>query len=310
MPHVMTHHMFGDEALRSLPERLITTPEERRAFLLGNLGPDPMCVRHTTTLKRGATTRHLSYDMHHAHMTKNLICMHEGVNHLSPDDQPIGRAYVLGFLGHWILDSMAHPFVFAQQNEISAADEQLAKSPTVVHAVIESNIDSWLLWILHGKTIVDYPVANTSIRNERIDRVTGALIAYTAQNVFGTTISATEFPNSMRDFDRIFRNIDPVGSLSSKLLSKAELLFFPNSRVLGYGHAIWDSPYCAEANLDHRFWSNELSGVSGTDSFLDIFYAALERYPKVAELLVRGDEEALREEIAGRNYVGAIVADV
>ena len=310
MPAVATHYLFGDEALKRLPEGLISTSEERHAFYIGNLGPDPMCIRHATTLKRGATVRHLSYDMHHAHMTKNLICMHEGVDHLSPDDQGIGRAFVLGFLGHWVLDSMAHPFVFSQQNALCAADESLRPSPAAVHAVIESDIDSWMLWTMRNKTIVDFPIAKMTARNGHIERIAGALVAYAAQNVFGITIPATEYTGTMRDLDRVFRSIDPVGSMKSKLLSKAELLVFPNSRVLGYGHRIWDSDECAAANLDHEFWSNELSGVSGTDSFPDIFDAALERWPRVAELLVRGNEDALREEIAGRNYVGTIVADV
>lgn len=312
MPSVTTHYLFGEKALETLPEGLIATQEERRAFLIGNYGPDPMTIRHTTTLKRGTITRYLSFDIHHSHMTRNFMCLREGVEHLSLENQAVGRAFVLGWLGHWLLDSMGHPFVFAQQNEICAVDEELAKTPTVIHSLIESDIDSWLLWIMHRKTCLDFTIDKTLVCTENTTRIMSSLIAYMVQNVFGTTISPMEYAGALNDFSRAFTLIDPVGSPMSKFLSRCEknLLRRKNSRVIAQGHVIWTSDECPAANLDHKPWRNELSGISGTDSFLDIFNAALERYPKVVELLVRGDEDGLHTEIAGRNYSGIVVEDV
>ena len=310
MPSVFSHYLFAEKAIDTLPEGLITTDEERQAFFIGTHGPDPLCICHTTTLKRGFTVRHLSRDIHHAHMTRNLMCMREGVGHLDPEVQGIGRAYVLGFLAHWLLDSMVHPFVFAQQNEICALDESLKKSPGEVHATIESDIDSWFLWITHRVTVEDFTIDDITKHTDRVERVMSELVAYSAQNVFGTTVPPAEIAGSLKDFIRVFRAIDPVGTPRSKVLSRIELLFRPNSRVLGQGHAIWTSDECPAANLEHRLWSNAASGITSTDSFLDLFYAALERYPKLAEMLVRGDEDELRAEIAGRNYVGLLVEDV
>lgn len=309
MPSNVTHYLFGERVIDSLPEGLINTQDERNAFFLGNHGPDPMSIRHTTTYKRGMTVRHLAYDIHHAHMTRNLMCMREGVDHLSPETQGIGRAYVLGFLGHWLLDSMCHPFVFAQQNEIAAVDESLAKNPSTLHSNIEADIDCWLLWKFHHATVVDFPAEQMPPRSKRVEHVMGALVAYSAQNVYGVTVPPSEIIGSVNDFYRVFRAIDPVGSPSSMFLSRCELLFRENSRVLGQGHPVWTKDECPAANLEHRFWDNAASGISGNESFLDLFEAAVERYPRVAEILVRGDEDALREEIAGRNYAGLLVAD-
>lgn len=312
MPSVTTHYLFAEKALETLPEGLIVTREERRAFIIGNHGPDPMHVRHMTTLKRGTITRYLSFDIHHSHMTRNMMCMREGVEHLSLEDQAVGRAFVLGWLGHWLLDSMAHPFVFAHQNEICAVDESLAKSPKTVHSVIESDIDSWLLWLFHQQTCLDFTIDKTVVCSENTTKIMSSLVAYMVQNVFGTTIPPQEFAGALRDFARIFTIIDPVGSPISKFLSWGEKVFVrhENSCVTAQGHIVWTSNDCAAANLDHKPWSNAASGISGTDSFMDIFEAALERYPYVAELLVRGDEDALRAEIAGRNYSGVVVDDV
>ena len=312
MPSVYTHHLFGKKALETLPEGIIVTKEERKAFLIGNCGPDPLGIRHTSTLKKVLIAHHLCYDMHHSHMTRTLMCMREGVEHFDFDNQGIGRAFVLGFLGHWLLDSMVHPFVFAQQNEICAVDEYLAQNPKAIHSAIESDIDSWLLWTMCHQTCLDYPFDKTLLCSWQTSKDMSALVSYAVQNVFGTAISEMEYASALKDFARIFHSIDPVGSSRSKFLTFVEkhVVRHKNSYVLAQGHTIWTSDDCAAANLDHKSWSNAASGISGTDSFLDIFEAALERYPYVAELLVRGDEDALRAEIAGRNYSGIVVEDM
>ena len=309
MPSNVTHFLFGEKALETLPKGLITTREERNAFLLGNQGPDPLFICHTTTYKRGVTIRHLGRDMHRAHMTRTLMCLREGVDHLNPDIQGIGRAYTLGFLGHWLLDSMCHPFVLAEQAAIAAVDESLAKTPATLHSAIESDIDCWLLWKLHHATILDFPSEKMPPRIARVERVMSVLIAYVAQNVFGTTLPASDYAGALNDYYRVFNLIDPVGSPTSKFLSRCELLFRDNSRVLAQGHPVWTSDECPAANLEHRPWEHAASGISGTESFMDLFEAALERYPKVAELLIRGDEDALRAEIDGRDYAGRQVVD-
>ena len=41
MPALITHHLFGEESIDRLPQGVITSDEERIAFILGNQGPDP-----------------------------------------------------------------------------------------------------------------------------------------------------------------------------------------------------------------------------------------------------------------------------
>ena len=39
MPALITHHLFGEESIDRLPQGVITSDEERIAFILGNQGP-------------------------------------------------------------------------------------------------------------------------------------------------------------------------------------------------------------------------------------------------------------------------------
>lgn len=39
MPALITHHLFGEESIDRLPQGVITSDEERIAFILGNQAP-------------------------------------------------------------------------------------------------------------------------------------------------------------------------------------------------------------------------------------------------------------------------------
>ena len=50
MPALITHHLFGEESIDRLPQGVITSDEERIAFILGNQGPDPFFFHILTCL--------------------------------------------------------------------------------------------------------------------------------------------------------------------------------------------------------------------------------------------------------------------
>ena len=58
MPALITHHLFGEESIDRLPQGVITSDEERIAFILGNQGPDPFFF-HMLTPRIHAATRML-----------------------------------------------------------------------------------------------------------------------------------------------------------------------------------------------------------------------------------------------------------
>ena len=57
MPALMTHHLVGEESIERLPGGLISTDDERIAFLLANQGPDPFFFRFRTPNSSTCTER-------------------------------------------------------------------------------------------------------------------------------------------------------------------------------------------------------------------------------------------------------------
>lgn len=78
MPALITHHLFGEESIDRLPQGVITSDEERIAFILGNQGPDPFFFHILTPRVSDCTL--LAQVMHRSRMSRQFACLRDGVS--------------------------------------------------------------------------------------------------------------------------------------------------------------------------------------------------------------------------------------
>ena len=291
MPAIICHHIFGEDACAMLPEGMVEGEEELLAFLLGNQGPDPLFARFSTLPGAAAADHRLAHNMHDERCGQALMAFRDGVQHLPVADERIGRAFVLGLLAHYRLDSVTHPFVFAQQEALAAASTELAGAQEDLHAVIESDIDSWILWEKRRATVLERPAHMNLMRTERTCRVAGALFSQVAFSVYGRTMGAEEYGACVADYELEYRVLDPADSLTARAVGALERLVKPHSFAQAMAHRVVRSCECAAANLDRRGWSDPTDGRVRHESFADLFEEALAGYPELAEAFVRGNIE-------------------
>ena len=107
--------------------------------------------------------------MHDKMPNETLVSLRRGVAALPEADRSIGRAYVMGFICHYLLDSTVHPFVYSQQYALcDAGVEGLdRKAGSDVHAVIESEIDEVVLNVKRGETIATFNPSKLILARER-----------------------------------------------------------------------------------------------------------------------------------------------
>ncbi len=234
MPALITHHIFGEETVSRLPEGIIRGEEELLAFLLGNQGPDPFFVRALTIPEQADRCHHLARRMHREHVGEAFAALRTFVTHLPEQDKNVGRAFVLGLLGHYALDSCAHPFVFAQQDEIIENAEGLDDASHEVHAVIESDLDTWMLWTMRHLTVTEAPATDYLARTERVDRVAGALFSAVARQVFRIAISPDEFGAAVGNYQTLYRLIDPLESAKVRRVASLERIVRPHSMATAF----------------------------------------------------------------------------
>lgn len=306
MPAIITHHIFGEDALGTLPAAMIEGEEELLAFLLGNQGPDPLFARFRTLPSVAVRCHRLGHQMHDRRMTRAMLAMRDAVGHLPVADERVGRAFALGMLAHYALDRTAHPFVFGQQEALARANEDLADADSELHAVIEGDIDSWILWEKRRATVLDRPAANNLMRTERIDRVAGALMSQVAYAVFGVELAAEEYAGCTADYELQYRLIDPAEKPLTRAVGVAERLVRPHSFAQSMAHRVVRTCDCPAANLARHEWRDPQTGRMRHESMADLFDEALGYYPALAEALVRGERSRVEELVAGVNYNGRV----
>ena len=309
MPAIITHHVFGEEAVTALPEGLVDGQEELLAFLLGNQGPDPFFARFSTLPAHIVACHRLGTEMHSSHVVDALLAAREAVSRLPKEDGRVGKAFVLGLAAHYVLDSTAHPFIYAQQNAVIEADPELLGSESEVHAVIESDIDSWVGWQSRHATVLDNPPASELSRTDRVTQVAGAIFSHVGRSVFGIEIDASEYGRSVADFEFLYKLVEPATSWRAHTVGLVERIFRQHSRVQAMAHYPTTSDECPAANLEGRKWADPHTGETSHNSFADRYDIARMRWPQFAQALVEGNRGLLEELCGGLNYDGKPVSE-
>ena len=304
LPAIITHHIFGEDAATLLPEGILEGQEDLLAFLLGNQGTDPFWARALALPQVNTVCHKYASAVHNECMVQFFEALHSSVSHLREEDMSVGRAFALGMAAHYVLDSVAHPLVYAQQEGIVAVDPSLAVARPEVHAIIEADIDVWMLMEKRSKTILDSPCASGLATTERINRVAGSMLSQAAWEVFGLEVGAAEFGLAVRDYQLFYRLIDPPALRFPAIVERLERLGRPYSWLEAHAHRVFEGGECPLANLEHRLWRNPATNEASTSSFADLFHDALMAWPIFAQRFVEGDWERLGAMVDNVTYNG------
>lgn len=304
MPALITHHLFGEESIDRLPAGLVSTEEERTAFLIANQGPDPFFFHARSRQARSCMK--LASRMHAERMSRQFTALRDGAARLPEHDAGVGRAFVLGMLSHYVLDRTAHPFVYDQQWGIQRMDADLALAGSKVHAVIESDLDILMLQAKRaGATCADYPPVCELVTTDRINKVAGALTSFVARSVYGLEVGAAEYGGAVADMQLVYRLIEPAGSPRSRALGMFEGLAGNYSMLTSLAHRVTTEAPAAAGNLSHRTWMNPFTQKQSDESFQDVFERALDDYALAAARFVESDDVAAMT--CHINYSGRIL---
>ena len=292
MPALITHHLFGEEAVQRIPHEITGDALEYTAFILGNQGPDPLFFRFRSA---NAPVAHLvGQRMHAGRMSAAFTMLRDGVSRLPQADAGIGRAFALGLLAHYALDRTAHPFVYQQQQGILQADRSLARCGGEVHAIIESDIDVYMLQLKrNGATAADCPPAAEIATGERINRVAGALMSYMASFAYGIEMSGRAYGGAVADMQLVYRMIEPAGSPVSAGLGGVERIARGGRSMLqALAHPVTTETPAGAVNLARKPWKDPFTHVERTDDFAQTFGRALDYYEQAAHRFIAGGDMA------------------
>ena len=314
MPAILTHDLFGRGLVEDVTQLLgLRSLDERDAFLLGNQGPDPLFYLVADPLMR--KWRPLGNSMHDGSSAELLLALREAYRRLDGHDHQVARAYVAGFVCHWLLDSTVHPLVYWWQNGLTSAgvpglDESAGSR---VHAEIERDLDEAVLFSLTGRTVERWvPHERTLSATRTTLAAIDKLYFYVALWVYDRPIDPRTFSTAVVEFRLAQRLFDSPRGTKRQVLGTIERLATrsPFSLVCSMSHRARPEETSDFDNRVHDEWENPFTGERSRASFWDLWESARERaLPTIDALLLADDLDlpASRALTRDLNFEGAVV---
>lgn len=272
MPAIIAHDTFGTEVYNQLFEYIGGSRDEADAFLLGNQGPDPLFYAMVHPGLPGVSE--VGNRMHSEKPAELLAAMRAGIREAPAADQPIDRAYVLGFLCHYLLDSTAHPLIQSQEYALCDAGVPglTRENGSDVHAVIESELDELVLTVKRDATIATFNPAKQILRaSDRVLAAISALYDSVIRETYGIQLPEGAFGSSVKAFRTVQEFFYSPNGFKHNIIGRIEMLVRPYSFYRAMSHRNRRLEKSQFDNHEHATWVNPHTGTTSTESFFDLF---------------------------------------
>ncbi len=277
MPALITHDTFGQDVYDRIRGTVGARRDETEAFLLGNQGPDPLF--YSILVPRLRAFNRLGTIMHSEKPNQLLAALKNSLAILDENELRIGRAYALGFLCHYTLDSAMHPLVFFHEYRLCDAGEPgLSRSNgNEVHAVIESEFDEMVLFTRRNQTVATFDPSRAILKGDASVLATvSKMYAYLALTVYGLVIPSAMFSSSVKSFRVAQRLLHSSTGTKRAVLGRMEELVRPYSFYRSMSHRPQEITESEFDNHEHASWKNPFTGDDEKRSFWDIYDDALD----------------------------------
>lgn len=307
MPSIITHDTFGQDIYRELFTSIGGSRDEAEAFLLGNQGPDPLF--YSVAIPWLIPSSDMGNVMHDKLPARLLDAFKTDLPFLPEDERPIARAYALGFLCHYTLDSTAHPFIFSQQYALCDAGEPglTRDDGHEVHALIETELDELVLYVKRSETVERFNPARDILKGtEHMLDVVSKLYIYVCMAAYGRTVPKDLFRGSVHAMRLGQRAFHSASGLKREILGRTEELVRRYSFCRAMSHRPIELEQSIFDNHQHKRWEDPFTGEASTESFWDLYERALGRAQRNIELFDSegfGIEEA-RVITSDKNFSG------
>lgn len=309
MPDLITHHLFGQQvldtaALPSIAYKSIANYPG--VFYWGAQGPDLMFYHRV--LLGGSKLNQAARTMHREQPGKLMEEFVRIILSAPQNCREILISYFCGFLCHYALDAVVHPYVYFWQKDFCQMNDDL--SPSGAHSFIESSIDMALHQRLTGFSAHDFDLRQFSIPAPQ-KNVIAWCYSRLLLNVYGLSFSPQTIEECFADTMRL----EKLFYGDHKLLAKAVALTerFSGRRGAASGHFKLKStpPDWDCLNLSHSSWQNPYDHSICYESIPQMMERAkedlLHYYDLYLPMLIRGEAQNIPLSV---NFRGELVESV
>lgn len=275
MPGFVTHYIFGRETYHKLNSKKLKQNlyENRAAYGLGQQGPDiffyylPSYLLHNRNIGAMAHTRDTNA------FFRGLLrsCRHFTSKH----DQDIAAAYLIGFLGHYTLDTVCHPYIYAMTHYTEKSNDYFER-----HAYLETDIDTELLAEKLNRQPCSFHGSATIALTKHQKKVIAQML-YEAYHYAFPKLRLHKFTMrlgilSMQLGLKILHDDSGQKKAAARFLEK-HLIGYPVFSPLIPSDTLFFRT--DPLNLHHKLWKNPWdTSLSSTESFKDLYEKSQKLY--------------------------------
>ena len=209
-------------------------------------------------------------------------------------------AFIAGYICHWALDSVAHPFIFYRSGS-------MAGNLKYYHFRYESNLDVKMVRDVFKYKLKDYPTRSFLNMTSNQESVVAFLVSEAHKATYNSDMTQEDCLRSMKHGKEILVPLfDPKGFLYPLTRSVEKLL--ANNLWKFSSHMVSariDDSY-DELNLKRDLWKNPAEpSLTSNATFLDLFEESIDRGYDALEHLEKiclGQEDSLAPVIQDRNF--------
>ncbi|MCR5145064.1 MAG: zinc dependent phospholipase C family protein [Lachnospiraceae bacterium] len=255
MPGFTTHYLFGKNTKEEIDNKDILTiiNKYEKSFNIGLQGPDIFFYYVPAHLDSNRNIGNVMHDTTTHEYFQNLISARNELS--SPEQQEMADAYILGFIGHYSLDTICHPYIYHKSNYMENKDAKLKDFGN--HVSLETDIDKTMLRTYLDKKPTDFSPGETiDIGSNELKVISNVIYQAIHKTYPDHFISAMRIRNSIRSM-RIENNwMKDKSGTKKKIMRSFEQLFFKHSFLSSMVPSDTITLYDDCCNEKHNDWYN------------------------------------------------------
>ena len=302
MPSIITHDTFGREIYSNLTDVIGHSEDEKQAFLLGCQGPDVFFYGIINPLL--PQVNKIGQKLHRNNCSETICALAMSIPQIVEDTKDeeaplieareIARAYCLGYLMHFGLDSKIHPFVFSQQFAYCDAGVPGLdrKNMSEVHVEIECELDELVLSVKREQTISTFdPSTQTLKANNRMLNIITKMFEFALPISHKETPAPNAYRMSVKAYRQTLRWLYSVTGVKRELIGRFETMFRQHSYLRAMIHKNVKLKESIFDNHEHQTWKDPWDSHNRKESFWDLYNCAIkEGHDHVVSLAKAIDE--------------------
>ena len=275
MPGYDMHYLFGVHSYRKMSDDTIikrAVKNNRGSYKLGLLGPDIFFYYATEVVAARKNIGSLMHTTKTDAFLKNMISyvdLHKG------RAREIGISYLCGFLSHYVVDCICHPYVYWMTDYLHKEINYLEK-----HFRFESDMDIMLLSMYKNTTPYEFMKNSTFYLNEAETAVVCDMLYYAIRSTYhDSRITRSGIQMAIYSLYKEQKLIRVASEKANRAIGKISKLFGNQRYLAPFIPSPKEVRYEDPLNLKHKKWHNpwDVSRAS-TDSVPEMLGKADRRF--------------------------------